>query len=121
MIVFDADSGTVLRTFGLPHGVHNFIFDTDGTALFAFTTESYVIRIDPDRGTVVASINIGAPRGLAWTANHQRLIVGGKNELLFLNPTRSVHRIAFQRPWRRPDLLSRGVSGWPMDTSPGGS
>lgn len=54
MIVFDADTGTVLRTFGLPHGVHNFIFDKDGAALFAFTTENDVMRIDPDHGTVVA-------------------------------------------------------------------
>jgi hypothetical protein len=36
MIVFDARSGAVLRTFPPPHGVHNFVFDTDGTALFAY-------------------------------------------------------------------------------------
>lgn len=86
MIVFDAESGTVLRTFDLPHGVHNFIFNRDGTAIFAFTTADDVVRIDPDRGTVGMSIKAAAPRGLAWTADQRRLIVGGRNELLFLNP-----------------------------------
>jgi DNA-binding beta-propeller fold protein YncE len=86
MIVFDAKSGRVLRTFALPHGVHNFIFNADGTALFAFTTENEVFRIDPERGAVMASAKVGSPRGLAWTADHRRLIAGGKNELLMLNP-----------------------------------
>lgn len=87
MIVFDANSGAVLRTFALPHGVHNFLFNADGTALLAFTTTNEVFRIDPDRGTVTASVTVGSPRGLAWTADHRRLIVGGKNELLMLDPT----------------------------------
>jgi DNA-binding beta-propeller fold protein YncE len=86
MVVFEAESGAVLRTFGLPKGVHNFIFNSDGTALFAFTTNNDVARIDPDRGTVVVSTNLAAPRGLAWTADDRYLIVGGNNELIFLNP-----------------------------------
>ena len=45
-----------------------------------------VLRIDPDRGTVTASAKIGSPRGLAWTADRSRLIIGGKNELLMLDP-----------------------------------
>ncbi|MGH8636059.1 MAG: YncE family protein [Burkholderiales bacterium] len=87
MIVFDAQSGRVLRSFALPRGVHNFVFSADGTALFAFTTTNEVLRIDPERGAVVASVNVTSPRGLAWTADHRRLIVGGKNELLLLDPT----------------------------------
>jgi DNA-binding beta-propeller fold protein YncE len=87
MVVFDADYGTVRRTFGLPHGVHNFIFDEAGTNLFAFTTENEIVRLDPDSGAVLAITKIAAPRGLAWTADHKRLIAGGKNELIFLNPT----------------------------------
>jgi DNA-binding beta-propeller fold protein YncE len=87
MIVFDAQSGRVLRSFSLPSGVHNFIFSDDGTALFAFTTTNEVLRIDPEHGAVVASIEVISPRGLAWTADRHRLIVGGKNELLLLDPT----------------------------------
>ena len=86
MIVFDAQSGRVLRSFTLPRGVHNFIFHDDGTALFAFTTTNEVLRIDPDDGAVVASIELASPRGLAWTADRLRLIVGAKNELLLLDP-----------------------------------
>lgn len=86
MVVFDAASGMVLRTFELPHGVHNFIFNVEGTALFAFTTTGEVLRIDPEQGTVVASVAVASPRGLAWTWDHRHLIVGGNNELVFLNP-----------------------------------
>ena len=88
MIVFDANSGRVLRSFVLPHGVHNFLFNADGTALFAYATTNEIFRIDPDRGTVTASVKVGSPRGLAWTADYRRLIVGGKNELLMLNPAK---------------------------------
>ena len=87
MVVFDAASGTVLRTFALPHGVHNFIFDAEGTALFAFTTTGEVLRIDPEQGTVVASGAVASPRGLAWTWDHRHLIGGGNNALVFLNPS----------------------------------
>ena len=86
MVVLDARSGAVLRTFPLPHGVHNFLFNSDGTALFAFTTTNEVIRIDPELGTVTASVKVQKPRGLAWTADYRRLIVGGNNELLLLDP-----------------------------------
>jgi DNA-binding beta-propeller fold protein YncE len=87
MIVFDAQSGRVLRSFALPRGVHNFVFSADGAALFAFTTSNDVLRIDPEHGAVLASVKIASPRGLAWTADGSRLIVGGRNELLLLNPT----------------------------------
>jgi DNA-binding beta-propeller fold protein YncE len=86
MVVFDAESGVVLRTFELPHGVHNFIFNAEGTALFAFTTTGKVLQIDPEQGTVVASVSVVSPRGLAWTWDRQHLIVGGNNALVFLNP-----------------------------------
>jgi DNA-binding beta-propeller fold protein YncE len=77
----------VLRTFGLPHGVHNFIFNAEGTALFAFTTTGMVLRIDPEQGTVVASVAVASPRGLAWTWDHRHLMVGGNNALVFLKPS----------------------------------
>lgn len=86
MVVFDADTGRVLRTFSLPRSVHNFVFNGDGTALFAFTIAGEVLRILPDLGAVVASARITAPRGLAWTADGRHLIVGSNNELVLLNP-----------------------------------
>lgn len=86
MIVLDADSGHVLRTFSLPKGVHNFVFNPEGTELFAFTINDEVMKIDPERGNVIASARVTAPRGLAWSADHRSIIVGARNELLFLDP-----------------------------------
>jgi DNA-binding beta-propeller fold protein YncE len=86
MFSFDAQSGALLRAFPLPRGVHNFIFNSDGTALFAFTLSNEILRIDPDRGSVTASIRVPSPRGLAWTADGDHLLVGGKNEVLVLDP-----------------------------------
>ena len=86
MVVFDADSGAVLRTFALPPGVHNFLFNADGTALFAFTMTGEVCRIDPDSGNVIARAQTGSPRGLAWTADSRHLLVSGKNEIVTLDP-----------------------------------
>jgi DNA-binding beta-propeller fold protein YncE len=86
MVVFDAASGTLLRTFPLPPGVHNFLFNADGSALFAFTLTGNVCRIDPQSGKVAACVETGSPRGLAWTANGRDLVVSGKDELLILEP-----------------------------------
>lgn len=86
MVVFDTASGAVLRTFPLPPGVHNFVFNADGSALFAFTLTGKVCRIDPEQGKIAACIDTGSPRGLAWTADHRYLIASGKGELLILDP-----------------------------------
>lgn len=86
MVVFDSASGQVLRSFDLPPGVHNFIFNPEGTDIFGFTTRNQILRIDAEHGGVIASTTIEAPRGIAWTANHSHLIVGGKSELVFLDP-----------------------------------
>jgi DNA-binding beta-propeller fold protein YncE len=86
MIVFDAGSGAVLRTFPLPPGVHNFLFNSSGSALFAFTTKGQACRIDPESGKILAEVETGSPRGLAWTADRRYLIVSGKGELLLLDP-----------------------------------
>src|SRR4051812_169096 len=83
MVVFDAESGKVLRSFDLPAGVHNFIFNAKGTSLYAFSIASEVMRIDPESGKIAARSKIAAPRGLDWTSDHRHLIVGGKNELVF--------------------------------------
>ena len=96
MIVFNADSGAVLRTFPLPPRVHNFVFNADGSALFAFTLTGKVCRIDPESGKVVVCIEAGSPRGLSWTADHRYLIASGRNGILILDPARLsvVRRIA---------------------------
>jgi len=86
MVVFDAVSGAVLRTFPLPPGVHNFLFNADGSALFAFTFTGKVCRIDPHSGKVAVCVETGSPRGLAWTADGRSLIVSGKGELLIREP-----------------------------------
>lgn len=86
MVVFDAASGTVLRTFPLPSDVHNFLFNADGSALFAFTLTGSVCRIDPESGKVALCVETGSPRGLTWTADWRYLIVSGKDELLILDP-----------------------------------
>ena len=86
MVVFNAASGAVLRTFILPSGIHNFIFNAAGTALFAFAVNGTVYGIDPDSGKVLAHVQLSSPRGLAWTADHRFLIASGKNEIVMLDP-----------------------------------
>jgi DNA-binding beta-propeller fold protein YncE len=86
MIVFAADSGSVLHTFPLPPGVHNFIFNADGTSLYAFTIKGGVYRIDPDSGKTAAHADVDSPRGLTWTADHRYLIASGKDAITFLDP-----------------------------------
>jgi len=86
MVVFDANSGAVLRTFPLPPGVHNFMFNSDGSALFAFTMTGKVCRIDPESGKVIVSIDVSSPRGLAWTSDGSYLVVSGKDELVIVEP-----------------------------------
>ena len=88
MVVFDAESGEVRRTFPLPHGIHNFLFDAGGVSLFAFTLSGEVCRIDPDSGAVIATVQTGSPRGLAWSAGFDRLIASGRNQILLLDPAR---------------------------------
>jgi DNA-binding beta-propeller fold protein YncE len=88
MVVFDAESGAVLRTFALPPGVHNFVFNADGSYLFAFTLTGEICRIAADSGKVDTCVKTGSPRGLAWTADQRYLIASGKNEILLLDPVR---------------------------------
>ena len=88
MVVFDAASGAVLRTFVVPPGVHNFVFNADGSWLFAFTLTGKICQIAPDTGKVKTCIETGSTRGLSWTADHRYLVASGKDEILFLSPVR---------------------------------
>jgi DNA-binding beta-propeller fold protein YncE len=86
MVVFNKNDGTVLRTFPLPKGVHNFIFSENGSDCYAFTTADSVVRLDPKDGRILAQAAIPKVRGLAWTSDHTRLLAGGRGQLLLLNP-----------------------------------
>jgi DNA-binding beta-propeller fold protein YncE len=112
MVVFDAETGAVLRVFALPHGVHNFVFSPDGSALYAFTTANTVLKIDPQSGAILATATIPSPRGLAWTTGARYLIVGAKNELVFLNPS----TLAIDKRW---GPLGVGQVFYPTSSSDG--
>lgn len=86
MTVFDLRTGLIIRTFPLPHGVHNFIFSADGADCYAFTTFDSIIRIDPNNGNILSRAAIPSVRGLAWTNDQSHLLVGSKNQVLLLNP-----------------------------------
>jgi DNA-binding beta-propeller fold protein YncE len=86
MTVFDLRTGLVIRTFPLPHGVHNFIFSADGADCYAFTTVDSVIRLDPNDGRVLARATVPHVRGLAWTSDHSHLLVGSQGQVLLLDP-----------------------------------
>jgi DNA-binding beta-propeller fold protein YncE len=86
MVIFDVASGKVKRGFPLPPGVHNFIFSPSGSALFAFSINGQVFRLNSEDGRVEAKTDAVSPRGLAWTADHSSLIVSGLGELVFLDP-----------------------------------
>lgn len=87
MIVYDARSGRVRRTFPAPAGTHNFVFSSDGARLYAFAGPAGVFRLDPQTGRVLAEQHALAPtRGLAWSPDERALWVGGKGEAAALSP-----------------------------------
>ena len=86
MVVFNTDNGTVLRTFALLEGVHNFIFSDDGADCYAFTTTGSVVRLNPDDGHILVQTALPKVRGLALTTDHTHLLAGGWGQLLLLNP-----------------------------------
>ena len=116
MVVFHAETGAVLRVFALPHGVHNFVFSPDGTALYAFTTTNTILKLDSQSGAILATATIPSPRGVAWTTGAKHLMVGAKNELVFLNPsTLAIDKRWGQLEWDRfsipqPVLMENGSS-----------
>lgn len=112
MVIFDAESGVVLRKFDIPAGVHNFLFHEEGRFLYAFSTRGAVMRISAESGEVSARIELAAIRGLAWTADQRHLIAGGNNELVLLNPI----DLAVERRWGD---LGIGQVFYPAATSDG--
>ena len=112
MVVFDAATGAVLRAFALPHGVHNFVFSPDGTTLYAFTTTNTILKIDPQSGAILVTATVPLPRGLAWTTGARYLIVGAKDELVFLDPS----TLAIDKRW---GPLGVGQVFYPTSSSDG--
>jgi DNA-binding beta-propeller fold protein YncE len=112
MVVFHAETGAVLRVFALPQGVHNFVFSPDGTALYAFTTTNTILKLDPQSGAILATATIPSPRGLAWSTGARHLIVGTRNELVFLSPS----TLAIDKRWGQ---LGVGQVFYPTASSDG--
>ena len=87
MVVFDAATGARLRAFPVPAGTHNFIFSARGDTLWLMAGANGVYRLDPADGRVTGHLATATPaRGLAWTPDGRRLLVSGRNELLFVDP-----------------------------------
>lgn len=75
MVVFDADSGRVTRTFPLPAGIHNFVFSKTGADIFAFAPTGAIYRLDAATGRVKVRREMGGPvRGLVWTSDGHHLL-----------------------------------------------
>lgn len=86
MVVFDTRKARLLRSFPLPRGVHNFVFNDAGTELYAFTLTDSVLKLDPQDGRILAQAMVPRVRGLAWTTDHAHLLAGGRGQLFVLNP-----------------------------------
>lgn len=86
MVVFNAESGTIIRSFRLPRGIHNFVFSADGADVYAFTTSDSIFRIEADTGRILSQAAIPHVRGLAWTSGQAQLIAGARGQILLLNP-----------------------------------
>jgi DNA-binding beta-propeller fold protein YncE/quercetin dioxygenase-like cupin family protein len=87
MVVFDPDTGKVLRTFAVTEHTHNLLFSRDGTRLYLMAGPAGVRRVDPDTGAVQASRTLATPtRGLAWMPGESALLASGKGELDLLDP-----------------------------------
>jgi DNA-binding beta-propeller fold protein YncE len=86
LVVFDVNTGKVLRQLSIPPSIHNFVFDGSGSRLYAFATDGNLYRINPDDGAVMARSEVSSPRGLTWTSDRAYLIASGKGELVLLNP-----------------------------------
>ena len=58
MLVFDVVSHRLLRRFALPKLTHNFIFSTDGRALFSFAGVDGVSKIEASTGRIIAALTL---------------------------------------------------------------
>jgi hypothetical protein len=86
MIVLDAETGSVLRTFPLPKGIHNFIFGPDGADCYAFSIAGSVVRLNAENGHLLSQAAIPNVRGLAWMGDRSHLVVGSRGRIFLLNP-----------------------------------
>lgn len=87
MVVFDVVDRRRLRAFSLPAGTHNFVFSADGDTLWLMAAAAGVYRVDPATGHVTGHVPTPTPaRGLTWTPDGKHLLVGGRGELLMIDP-----------------------------------
>ena len=85
MVVFDANTGAVKRTFPLPPLVHHFLFSQEGV-IYAFAAANGVYKLDPRDGHVLAHADIGSPARSVWlTRDERQVLVAGRGEVVFLN------------------------------------
>lgn len=85
MLVFDAVSFQLLRTYSLPKGTHNFLFSKDGQRLWLMCGTGGVVEINPATGALLHQQITGTPvRGLTWIGTN--LLASCKDELYVLSP-----------------------------------
>lgn len=75
--------------FDIPEGTHNFIFSTDGEAIFLGSGKKGLFKVDAYTGQQIAHIPMegkNAVRGIAFSYDQQSLIVSCRNEILIVSP-----------------------------------
>ena len=86
MLVYDPGSGTIIRTFPVPAGTHNFLFSPRGDTLWLLAGPDGIYRVDPDSGAKTGHFKTGSPaRGIIYSGDTGQLIVSCVNEIYVLN------------------------------------
>jgi DNA-binding beta-propeller fold protein YncE len=85
MVVFDAGTGAVKRSFAIPALVHHFLFSREGD-IIAFAAANGVYKLDAQDGHVIAHADIGSPaRSVFLTHGGSEVLVAARGEVVFLN------------------------------------
>lgn len=88
MLVFDAKSGRILRSFPIAKGNHNFEFSASGDTLWLMAGANGVYRYNANTGQETGHFPTASPaRGLTFNANRDKLIISGNNEVYVLDPS----------------------------------
>ena len=85
MLVYDANSRSLLRTFPLEKGSHNFVFSSDGRFVFVFAGSEGVAKYDAVTGKKIAKQTFKTPvRGLRVAPNGM-IAAANKGEVMLLD------------------------------------
>lgn len=88
MVVFDAASGAVRRTFAIPRNIHHFIFSQDAASLFAFALADGIYKLDARDGRVLAHVAFDSPaRSVVLAHGGRDVLVAVRGEVVFLSAT----------------------------------